>query len=47
MVDLGVPLVPLSCFQDSHPNIVETMVQRLGAALGAPDKKREWAQIAS
>ena len=44
MVGLGVPL---SCFQDSHPNIVETMVQRLGAALGTPNKKPEWAEIAT
>jgi hypothetical protein len=44
MVDLGVPY---SCFQDSHPNIVETMVQRLASALKEPDKTPEWAEIAS
>jgi hypothetical protein len=41
MVGLGVPL---SCFQDSHPNVVETMIQRVGSALKQPHKAPDWAE---
>ena len=44
MVKLGVPH---SFFQHSHPNIVETMVQRLGSALKEPDKTPDWAEAAT